>query len=322
MLAPLDRLRRHALLHSGPLGRLLLADRALRVTSIALIGLAVSLGLTGVAPLWLLVFGPLVLGVPHLLADVRYLVVRPGLHRRRAWWLACALPLAATSLTAAPWAGALAVIGGAAVARDPRWIGLGLGVVLLAAAVVAPTATTWALLHAHNLIAIGLWWAWRPAEPRRSVPVLAVLGAYGAILLGALDPLLLGHARIFWTPDGMTAGRLFGELAPGVPHPWDARVVASFAFAQSVHYAVWLRWIPEDDRRRHTPRPLLASYRALVDDFGAPVLVGVAVLAVGIGAWACVSVPAARGGYLRLATFHGWMELACLAGWLGARRAP
>ena len=35
-----------------------------------------ALGLTRLAPLWLLALGPLLLGVPHLLAGLRYLAVR------------------------------------------------------------------------------------------------------------------------------------------------------------------------------------------------------------------------------------------------------
>jgi len=102
LLRPADRLRAGLLRRSGAIGRRLIADRQLRVNTLALLGITTSLVLTAGAPLWLLVVGPLALGVPHLLADVRYLVVRPGLHRSRAWWLLAAAPLALMFVESAP----------------------------------------------------------------------------------------------------------------------------------------------------------------------------------------------------------------------------
>lgn len=51
----------------------------MRLGAPAILHLAVALLLTGVAPLWLLLVGPLILGVPHIVADIRYLLLRdPG----------------------------------------------------------------------------------------------------------------------------------------------------------------------------------------------------------------------------------------------------
>src|SRR4051812_23892396 len=68
--------------------RPLLADRQLRVALSGSFAMALALVLTLYCPLLLLIISPLVLGVPHLLADVRYLVAQPGHHRR----LGLALP--------------------------------------------------------------------------------------------------------------------------------------------------------------------------------------------------------------------------------------
>jgi molybdate transport system substrate-binding protein len=43
---------------------------------------------TALIPLWMLALGPILLGVPHLLADLRYCVFRPGWHRQAAIWVA------------------------------------------------------------------------------------------------------------------------------------------------------------------------------------------------------------------------------------------
>lgn len=65
----------------------------------------------------LLAVGPIALGVPHLVADVRYLVARPALHRRGTFWFAVALPSAAAWFAPHAWVGMLALVGGALVAR-------------------------------------------------------------------------------------------------------------------------------------------------------------------------------------------------------------
>ena len=86
LLLPLDRLRGRLLQTLGPLSRPLMMRPELRVALIAATGVLGALLGTLLLPLWMLAISPLVLGVPHLLADVRYLAVRPGLHRRP--WLA------------------------------------------------------------------------------------------------------------------------------------------------------------------------------------------------------------------------------------------
>ena len=311
LLTPADKLRAGLLRRSGPVGRKLIADRQLRINTLALAGISTSLAFTAGAPLWLLVVGPLVLGVPHLLADVRYLVVRPGLHRSGAWWLLCAAPLALMFAVSAPWVGALAVLGGAAWSRARPWLWLA-ALALLGLALARPDATTWVMLHLHNLVAVALWWTWREGSRRRLIPVLAFAAVYAAILFGALDGLLIGAHTITRVPADVPRGALFSGIAGGLPAPWDVRVVASFAFAQSVHYMIWLRWIPEDDRRRYTPRPLLATYRALRDDFHLVGLMVFAGLAAAIWALSLVDLSEARDGYYRLAAFHAWLELACI----------
>ena len=98
------------------------------------------------------------------------------------------------------------------------------------------------------------------------------------------------------------------------------RLVLLFTFAQSVHYVIWLRLIPEDDRERPTPRSFRASWRALIAELGPLVWLALA-LALVIVSWALVDLAAARAGYLRLAHFHAFLEFAVLASlWLRGHR--
>ncbi len=59
----------------------------------------------------------------------------------------------------------------------------------------------------------------------------------------------------------MAAGYHLGQLAPGLAEPWALRLVLLFAFAQAVHYGIWLRLIPEEDRPQPSPRTYAASFR-------------------------------------------------------------
>ena len=78
ILSPLDRLRCLCLKALGPLARLLVRRREVRVVAAGCGVVACSLMATLFSPFWLLALGPVVLGVPHLVADLRYLVFCPA----------------------------------------------------------------------------------------------------------------------------------------------------------------------------------------------------------------------------------------------------
>ena len=100
VLAPLDRLRVRLLRALMPWSSVLAGRREARVAVFGVAVVAIALGLSLLAPLWVLALGPIVLGVPHLLADLRYCVVRPGWHREPALWLLAGAPLLAMALGA------------------------------------------------------------------------------------------------------------------------------------------------------------------------------------------------------------------------------
>ncbi|NVB40128.1 hypothetical protein G6O69_19940 [Pseudenhygromyxa sp. WMMC2535] len=310
-LAPLDRLRARTLRATMPVSSHFAARREPRV---ALIGaLSVLAALIGVAsfPLWMLALGPIVLGVPHLLADLRYCVVRPGWHRRPALWLGVGLPLVAVAV-GADMAVGFAAVAGACVGLDgPRWrrlVGVLAAAIAAGVCMVAGPRSTLVLLHLHNAVALALWWRWREHEGGlRRWPALAVLGGCALILAGGLDAAFVEHA-----PARLDLAHHLQALAPGFSGAAALRLVLLFAFAQSVHYAIWLRLVPEDDRERATPRSFRASWRALVAELGPLAWVALAA-AMGLAAWALVDLAQARAGYLRLARFHLFLELALLA---------
>ena len=304
-LAPLDGVRAAALRAFGRRGRTLLVSRDARVLLYAAAACTVALALAFAAPLWLMVVGPIVLGVPHLVADVRYLVARPGLHRRRGLVVLAGAPLAVTLVWPSAAAALLAVVGVAIAARGSR-----VRRAAVAAAGAAGAAGAYALggtldviaAHAHNLVALALWWLLARRTARHAAPLALVAAGFAIIAL----------APAAWLPVAALddLGRF---LAPVGDPVWAARIVIAFAFAQSVHYAVWLRLVPEDARERPGIRSFASSLRALVRDLGGWAVVVAVIAAVMIAAVGCVDAHAARAWYLRAAFFHGYLELAVLA---------
>jgi hypothetical protein len=315
LLVPLDAARSAVLRLLGRYGRRFLVDRSARVALYGAVGILSAAALTLLAPLWSLAFGPLLLGVPHLLVDARYLVARPRLHERRGFWLLVAAPLALTLVWPQATTGLLAVIGAALLARGSA--ARRVAVLVAAVSLTALTATFArlggvAMAHVHNVVALVLWVAWAPREVRvgwRLLP-LALFGVACALLFsGSFDAAL--HAPL--AAKGLTVRETIRALSPVRDATWGGRLVLFFAFSQSVHYAIWLRLVPEEDRPRAGIRSFAASVRALVDDMGWLLPLAACAAAVGLVAWGLFDPRAARLAYLRVALFHGPLEIAVAA---------
>ncbi|MFT3713963.1 MAG: hypothetical protein QM817_40395 [Archangium sp.] len=309
----IDSVRASAYRVFKPLLGGLYANRDRRVAWLGVFSVVTSFALTLLAPMWLLAVGPILLGVPHLVADARYLVAQPKLHERGPWvWLA-ALPLVASGFGAPPAIALLVLVPSVLAARaslQRKLVGLAVWFALTVVAVLWATPFLYAFLHLHNLVALGWWWALRPrSRVSVLVPVLVVLGTL-ALLFGAADSFIATWAA------PLTATSLTEFVASNAPVSdgvLGARLVLSFAFLQSVHYAMWLRLVPEDARRRPAPRPFRETWRALEQDFGLPLLVVFLALSVFIAAWGVFDLAEARLGYLRLAAFHGYLEFGAAA---------
>lgn len=315
-LVPLDRLRRAlyrvAVPWLGPWIRSREVRAALNACSVVITSFVLALLL----PLVLLALGPLLLGVPHLLADVRYLVVRPGLHRRSGA-LAIAALLVLSSIFVDLRIGLLAAVGMPLLATS-SWTRRTLAALpmvgVLALLLADRWTTTVVIAHLHNVVAAVIWlvlaFALHPSTPhgrlaRWGPTGLFVLGG-GLLLSGTVD------ASLGWWL-GPSLQQHLAELAPGLDPVIGTRWVVCFAYAQAVHYGLWLRVVPEEGRRRPAPRSWRASLEALRRDFGDPALAVVGTLFVALAAWGSLDLVAARAGYLRLALFHGPLELGVLA---------
>lgn len=332
LLDPIDRARRAILavaLRSPPLAAIL-RTRARRIEARAASAILLALGLTIACPALMLAVGPIAFGVPHVAAEVRYLVIRRGLPRR--WIIAAAIFCAAISAvrlieqaTSAPAICSrveigLAVIGaigaGIAAARAHRaWRRFALVAAILAAftAVAArhPLATRLVFIHAHNFGALLLW----VILFRRSARLPRI--ALG--LLAASLALILSGATVGWTAriGGMStlgvdvnavAAWLTPESLLGIAVP----LALVHAFSDSVHYAAWLGLIPEEEARAEGSLTFKMTARSLIADLGAPGIIAVLTAMAVVIAASLVNLAETRRIYFSVAGFHGYLEVIAL----------
>jgi hypothetical protein len=298
-----------------------------RSSVIAMVLVAAALVATLASPLWLLLVAPLVLGVPHLAADLRYLIVRGPL--RPATIVMIATPLAAIiGLRAAALVGAaleprrevalgvMAIaLGASAAGRGrPRTFALIAVGVIAVPALLAPRLATLVLLHGHNAVALVIWLRWTDRgvrAPVRLAIVLGVVATIALITLGAFDACLRAAPATH-----LDLAQLAHSFAPGAGPVAGGRVVLLYAFAQALHYGIWLRLVPDG-----LARPGASGIAGLRRDFGARGLGLLAVASVSLPVVAMAGDAArVRDTYLALVVFHAWLELAVI-GYLVAARA-
>lgn len=277
-----------------------------------LLALGACLALTAASPLWAALLLPLLLGGPHLAAGAAAVDAVDG----RRTLLRTVAPLLAVVSLVGVWslshgsadAVRLAHLAGAAAvalaARGGRPAAAAAALAILGLAF--PGGFSLALAHGHNGVALAAW-GWsasrRGAKRPWLAPGLAAVCA-AAILLGALDG-VAGSWRAT-SAAGLSWLDLERVLAPGLSGAWPGRVVLSFIFLQSAHYAAWIWGVPRELGGGRW-RGFMESAAARS---GRP------------AAWAAVAVMALvplaafagpveiRAAYLGLAAYHGWLELA------------
>jgi len=314
------------------LGRLCIEDRATRLAVIAISSMGVSLALAVIAPMWLFLLAPIFLGLPHVVGDVRYLIVRPPAPVSRAFLFALALPFVAqtglriwTMLGGERMAFGEVALGVAAVAlallfAPGAWWRRALVALCIAPvawwALNKPSLAGLALAHLHNFIAVAFWMF----LASRALPVFKT-AAVGMFFLACCALIMLGFfdaatARCmgFAEPVPMFSIESWTRvLAPGLSHTLALRLVQTYIFAQSVHYLVWLRLVPQQLNEVAAPTTFRQDVRSLRQDFGWIGLAVIVVSTLAIPAYALVDAPRANTMYLSLVIFHGWFELACIA---------
>ena len=285
------------------------------------------------APLDVFVFGLLLIGVTHVVFELRYVIGRfPAITRGHL-----AIIVQATLLVIA--LGRLAVAGGVGARGEILGWGLLLVVavlfttrsapgVRLAGLVCAGLATglaysapdTWVVVqvHLHNLVPAVFVWDWsRSLAGRARAWVRATTVGWVAVV-----PLVLltGAVSSFRSGSSMAADAVSSTsaLSAVTPPAWRSgvlpgRLLAAFAFAQLVHYGVWClflpRFAPEVTRSFEATaagRWLRGWRLALVALAGTALVAGVGLYDYGQG----------RTVYTAFGAYHAYLEYPVLAAML------
>ena len=310
----------------APIARPLAANRDARMLARTTLGILAAFAGTLFVPGLLFVLGPVVFGVAHVAADVRYLVRRPRMpaHVAALMYAGCAVLLAIRALEMAlpevlPYAeleiaAASVWILAAAASVHWRWAAFVFGLVCPLALVAWSHAQEARLVfaHVHNLVGIFVWLALFRRRRARFVWPLALLAAATLVLvLGVTLPLVVRWGTFDrW---GTSLGTVSDWLAPSLGYPLAQGVTLSYVFLQSLHYMVWLVWIPDEASRAEGTPTFRMSARSLLSDFTKVGLAAMTLLALSVVVASCIDVHATRLSYLSLATFHGYLELAALA---------
>jgi hypothetical protein len=338
LVATLDRVRgrTYGALLRVPGSRSIVAHKERRLSVLLAVGAVPAFVFALLLPSFSLVVAPLVLGVPHLAADLRYLILK------RRWPKALLGVLLAGSVaviavraaeltTGSSFARAevstawLWCVGAAALAwRARTWklvVAAGLLATLGAFAWLSPEVTRLVFGYAHNLIAIALWLTFFGGASRSAFLALALVGAAtAALLFGGSSYLpftqeLLAH-RLAPLGDAFAPASDWFAL-PSVGPGLGLGILSSFAFLQSVHYLLWLHVIPGQELPGNRTRSFAQSWQALRSDFGLGGLAVVAGLTMLTVSGIFVAPGSARTAYTSLSTFHGYVELAIgLFAWL------
>ncbi len=339
-----DRARRTVLLGAmrAPALAAIVARRDARVLARSLVGVALAFAGAIFFPGALFVLSPIVLGVPHVGADFRYLVKRQNLGSQ-ATALLCGgsaillalrgaellapgeLPYARIELSAAAaWIATAAIVASGSAEARLRAVGISLFVAgLLFLAWPRPELARIVFAHAHNAVAIALWLGLFFRGRRATLAPLALIAIALAVILRGSTLALVAR---FGGYDALGSNVFFAadQLAPHVAGALGPAIVLSYVFLQSLHYMAWLAWIPDSVTPAQGTLTFRMTARGIWRDFGGPWLALLALSTIAVVVGACFGAGRARSVYLSLAAFHGYLELAAVAYLVtrSAKRAP
>lgn len=302
----------------------------LRVVWLFVAAGAIALAVAMQAPLATTVLGLIAFGVLHNILELRYVAGRFAsvLSGRLLWWLVGLITVIVLCRLAAMIIGqparlAEVVVGyavlGAACVAALRGRSLVLALTVLAAATVA--SLTWpayhfvVLSHLHNVVPLFFLWEWSSRLPNpvirrwfRSVQVGWILVVPALLLTGICD-------RHFGPVNSALAGfagnprPILAASAPpaAVVTEVGVRLLVVFAFLQTMHYFVWVfflpRYAPDAAHAFEARAPWLTNHRAW--GLGAGLGVVLAVLF-------AVDYASGKALYSALASYHAYLEFPVL----------
>jgi hypothetical protein len=333
-------------------------DRATRLSLLFGIAVLIYLPLSLYFPLWVLAIGPIIWGVPHIFASLRFQADMvhaksssvDGSSVRRAIFFSCLIWAGITLFRiytdvfqnlsrwdrthpgAVEAAVAVVMLIGLSFIFRRSLKQLALSSVLLVPITLAlwklPLVFSGILILGHNFVACVFWIL--AARERRDRAV-----AVGATVLFVLIHILV-FLKVF---DGLI--NLFpvasslgwsGASIDGLGHmitPWSEnlsvwyRAVSLYAFGQSLHYFIWLKAIPDLRAPTSNPTSVRTAWNFLKRDFGLKLALGACLLSlIPMAVWLIIGFETSHNLYFAVASCHGYFEFAGLALLLGKLANP
>ncbi len=234
VLGPMDWIRARVLsILSRPFVNLL-RDRDQRIRWSLTLSIVASFALVIAFPLLVFTLSPLLLGIPHLVSDVRYLVAKPKLHRDPRMLLVFA-PLLALYVWPTPQVGLGTAVLAAMLARGAIVVRIAI-MIAASALIYYSEKNVWTvglgITHAHNVIAIAIAFGlFAPRLRAAALPTFVYLAGSVAILSGALDVQLLRPSAL--SQGWVSVGQILTEYAPDHVQPMSA--LRLFVWLQRMH---------------------------------------------------------------------------------------
>lgn len=296
-----------------PLGRFLVGRKEARLAAFATAHLLIALFCAYAAPLLLIAWSVLILGAPHILMDIRHLVLRRGLHKRVIFF-AVMIP---TLVLAVLFGGIAATLAGAipicllsqAAPLKKTAVSFVVGMLAVVAWQNGPLSD-FVFLYLHNVVGVILWWGWiKRKQHWHVVPLVLFFAVSLALLLFPMTEFFLHAGFVDSALNTMTAYQIAATFIPTPDSPKAAALLTLFAFTQSAHYAAWFYLIPEEDRPGTSPQGFAKSYQSLLRDCGTVLVFITGLLTICFITWGVFDLAGARLNYLRFAGFHGYLEV-------------
>lgn len=343
MISNLDLLRSKFLKQTLQISALdsIFHSRPLRLFVLASLALVFYFLISLYFPLWVLLIGPVLWGVPHLISSLRYnTLLASDLTQKKKffyfqsliWFLVFTYRLCVDVFQISLFLSehyllfeslALIISFSAQVWLFKRltlmsllYFGLFSG--LVAATHFYPVMVGLALLIGHNYIPLWTWF--QSCQNQKDLRVFYIV-SFVYLLFSSL--ILSGVQNWFyrWASPQASIGFLNWNFM-NIVEPFGAReehapfwfrIVSLYAFSQAIHYFMWLKAIPENYQRQQFPPSFRWSLHKLSSDFGSTSLLLLLILVLaGAGYWFFFEYQMARVIYFSLASYHGFMEISCL----------
>ena len=344
MISFMDRIRVELLRRSLKFSALktLFYSRPKRILFLSMIAILFYLPVSLYFPLWVLLIGPILWGVPHLISSIRYVNRENKIKSDHAdllkthflFWilvfiyricvdiLQIQLPLSETPLFFESLILLIAFILQILWFKRYSFKELTFFCAFCGLAILtyrAPLMTAACLLIGHNFVGLIYWY-----KSCRNPQDLKVFGIFSIIFCLASFGILTGQFdfmfKLFQAQPGIEfLNWNYSDLvAPFAGDNYDYkfwyRFVCLYAFTQALHYFIWLKAIPETNQPDQHPPSFHWTFNKLSSEFGnGSVMLLVSLILVTTSVWLIYEFQTARLFYLCLASYHGYMELSGLA---------